>query len=73
MKSDIKLIFENDKSLTKFSIIFFNLITSNKHWLKNCNFHSIKNNLYIYTHGYSAIINFINNNIEKYDYKVINR
>lgn len=73
MKSDIKLIFENNKSLTKFSIIFFNLITSNKYWLKNCNFHSIKNNLYIYTNGYSTIINFINNNTEKYDYKVINR
>ena len=73
MKSDIKLIFENNKDLNAFGITFFNLISTRKDWLKNCNFHNIKNTLYVYTHGYSTIINFINNNTTKYNYKVINR
>ena len=29
--------------------------------------------MYVDTYGYSAIINFINNNTTKYNYKVINR
>lgn len=72
MKSDIKLIFENNKDLNAFGIIFFNLISTRKDWLKNCNFHSIKTTIYVDTHGYSTIINFINNNATKYNYKVIN-
>lgn len=73
MKSDIKLIFENNKVLNAFGIIFFNLISTRKDWLINCNFHSVKNTMYVDTHGYSTIINFINNNTKKYNYKVINR
>lgn len=72
MKSDIKLIFESNKVLNSFGIIFFNLISTHKDWLINCNFHSIKNTMYVDTYGYSAIINFINNNTKKYNYKAIN-
>lgn len=73
MKSDIKLIFENNKDLNTFGTIFFNFISTRKDWLINCNFHSVKTTMYVCTHGYSAIINFINNNTIKYNYKVINR
>ena len=70
MKSNIKLIFEEESAMKKFSILFFNYLTKHKYWLKNCNFHSIKNNMYIYTHNYCAIDNFINNNHIKYNYKI---
>lgn len=73
MKSDIKLIFENNKDLNAFGTIFFNFISTRKDWLINCNFHSVKTIMYVCTNGYSAIINFINNNTKKYNYKVINR
>ena len=70
MKSNIKLIFEDETAMTKFSILFFYYLTKHKYWLKNCNFHNRKNNLYIYTHNYCAIDNFINNNHIKYNYKI---
>ena len=73
MKSDIKLIFENNKDLNTFGIIFFNLISTRKDWFINCNYHSVKTTMYVCTNGYSAIINFINNNTAKYNYKVVIR
>ena len=73
MKSNIKLIFENNKDLNAFGITLFNLISTRKDWLINCNFHSVKNTMYVDTYGYSAIINFLNDNTKKYNYKVINR
>lgn len=73
MKSDIKLIFENNKDLNAFGTILFNLISTRKDWLVNCNFHSVKTTMYVCTNDYSTIINFINNNTTKYNYKVINR
>ena len=71
MRSNFKLIFEDDKSLNKFAIYFHNYLSQNKCWLKNCDYHSIKNNLYIHTHNYSYIDNYINNNNIKYNYKII--
>lgn len=71
MKSNFKLVFEDDKSLNKFAIYFYNYLSQNKCWLKNCDYHSIKNNLYVYTNNYTYIDNFINNNSEKYNYKII--
>jgi hypothetical protein len=71
MKSNIKLIFEEGTTMKEFSILFFNYLSLHKYWLKNCNFHSRKNNLYIYTYNYCAIDNFINNNNTKYNYKII--
>ena len=70
-KSNLKLIFEEESAITKFSILFFNYLSQHKYWLKNCNYHSIKNNLYVYTHNYSYIDNYINNNSIKYNYKII--
>ena len=58
MKSNIKLIFKEEITMKKFSILFFNYLSQHKYWLKNCNFHSIKNNLYIHTHNYCSIDNF---------------
>ena len=71
MKSNFKLIFEDDKSLNKFAIYFHNYLSQNKCWLKNSDYHSIKNNLFVYTNNYTYIDNFINNNSEKYNYKII--
>ena len=71
MKSNIKLIFKEENTLNKFSILFFNYLSQHKCWLKNCDYHSIKNNLYIHTHNYSYIDNYINNNSIKYNYKII--
>ena len=71
MRSNFKLIFEDDKSLNKFAIYFHNYLSQNKCWLKNCDYHSIKNNLYIHTHNYSYIDNYINNNSIKYNYQII--
>lgn len=71
MRSNFKLIFEDDKSLNKFAIYFHNYLSQNKCWLKNCDYHSIKNNLFVYTNNYTYIDNFINNNNEKYNYKII--
>ena len=71
MRSNFKLIFEDYKSLNKFAIYFHNYLSQNKCWLKNCDYHSIKNNLYIHTHNYSYIDNYINNNSIKYNYKII--
>ena len=71
MRSNFKLIFEDDKSLNKFAIYFYNYLSQNKCWLKNCDYHSIKNNLFVYTNNYTYIDNFINNNSEKYNYKII--
>ena len=70
MKSNIKLIFEEEITMKKFSILFFNYLSQHKYWLKNCDSHSIKNNLYIYTHNYCAIDNFIYNNHIQYNYKI---
>ena len=71
MKSNIKLIFKEENTLNKFSVLFFNYLSQHKCWLKNCNYHSIKNNLYVYTHNYSCIDNYINNNSIKYNYAII--
>lgn len=71
MKSNFKLVFEDDKSLNKFAIYFYNYLSQNKCWLKNCDYHSIQNNLYVYTNNYTYIDNFISNNSEKYNYKII--
>ena len=70
-RSNIKLIFKEENTLNKFSVLFFNYLSQHKCWLKNCNYHSIKNNLYVYTHNYSYIDNYINNNSIKYNYKII--
>ena len=70
-KSNIKLVFNEENTMKKFSILFFNYISKHKCWIKNCDDHSIKNNLYVYTHNYSYINNFIGNNSEKYNYKII--
>ena len=70
-KSNIKLIFKEENTIKKFSILFFNYLSLHKSWLKNCNYHSIKNNLYVYTNNYSYIDNFIKNNSTKYNYKII--
>ena len=72
MRSNFKLIFEDDKSLNKFAIYFHNYLSQNKCWLKNCDYHSIQNNLFLYTNNYTYIDNFISNNSEKYNYKIIN-
>ena len=71
MRSNFKLIFEDDKSLNKFAIYFYNYLSQNKCWLKNCDYHSIQNNLFVYTNNYTYINNFISNNSEKYNYKII--
>lgn len=71
MRSNFKLIFEDDKSLNKFAIYFYNYLSQNKCWLRNCDYHSIQNNLYVYTNNYTYIDNFISNNSEKYNYKII--
>ena len=71
MRSNFKLIFEDDKSLNKFAIYFHNYLSQNKCWLKNCDYHSIKNNLFVYTNNYTYIDNFISNNSEKYNYNII--
>ena len=71
MRSNFKLIFEDYKSLNKFAIYFHNYLSQNKCWLKNCDYHSIKNNLFVYTNNYTYIDNFISNNSEKYNYKII--
>ena len=71
MRSNFKLIFEDDKYLNKFAIYFHNYLSQNKCWLKNCDYHSIKNNLFVYTNNYTYIDNFISNNSEKYNYKII--
>lgn len=71
MRSNFKLIFEDNKSLNKFAIYFHNYLSQNKCWLRNCDYHSIKNNLFVYTNNYTYIDNFISNNSEKYNYKII--
>ena len=71
MKSNIKLIFKEENEMKEFSIFFFKLLLQNKDWFKNCNYHSRKNILYIYTHGYTQIDNFITNNSKKYNYQII--
>ena len=71
MKSNIKLIFKEENEMKEFSIFFFKLLLQNKDWFKNCNYHSRKNILYIYTHGYTQINNFITNNSKKYNYQII--
>ena len=70
-KSNIKLVFKEESTMKKFSILFFNYLSQHKYWVKNCNYHSIKNNLYVYTHNYSYIDNFIKNNSIKYNYIII--
>ena len=70
-KSNIKLIFKEENTLNKFSVLFFKYLSQYKCWLKNCDYHSTKNNLYVYTHNYSYIDNYINNNSIKYNYKII--
>lgn len=70
-KSNIKLIFNEENTIKKFSILFFNYLSLHKSWLKNCNYHNIKNNLYVYTNNYSYVDNFIKNNSTKYNYKII--
>ena len=57
MKSNVKLVFKEENTMKKFSILFFNYLSQHKYWLKNCDYHSIKNNLYIHTHNYSYIDN----------------
>ena len=71
MKSNIKLIFKEENEMKKFSILFFKFLLQNKNWFKNCNYHNRKNILYIYTHGYTQIDNFITNNSKKYNYQII--
>ena len=71
MKSNIKLIFKEENEMKEFSIFFFKLLLQNKDWFKNCNYHSRKNILYVYTHGYTQVDNFITNNSKKYNYQII--
>ena len=70
-KSNIKLIFKEENEMKEFSIFFFNFLLQNKDWFKNCNYHSRKNILYIYTHSYTQVDNFITNNSKKYNYQII--
>ena len=70
-KSNIKLIFKEENEMKKFSILFFKFLLRNKDWFKNCNYHSRKNILYVYTHGYTQIDNFITDNSKKYNYQII--
>ena len=71
MKSNIKLIFKEENKMKKFSILFFKFLLQNKDWFKNCNYHSRKNILYVYTHGYTQVDTFITNNSKKYNYQII--
>ena len=71
MRSNVKLVFKEENTLKKFSILFFNYLSQHKYWLKNCDYHSIQNNLFVYTNNYTYIDNFISNNSEKYNYKII--
>ena len=71
MKSNIKLIFKEENEMKKFSILFFKFLLQNKDWFKNCNYHSRKNILYVYTHSYTQVDNFITNNSKKYNYQII--
>ena len=71
MKSNIKLIFKEENEMKEFSIFFFNFLLQNKDWFKNCNYHNRKNILYVYTHSYTQIDNFITNNSKKYNYQII--
>ena len=73
MKSDIKLIFKDNNNLKLFSIKLFNYLSTYKTLLKKCDYHNIKNNMYIDTQGYANVKAFINNNSKKYDYEVIIR
>ena len=71
MKSNVKLVFKEENTMKKFSILFFNYLSHHKCWLKDCDYHSIQNNLYVHTHNYTCIDNFIKNNSIKYNYKII--
>ena len=71
MRSNVKLVFKEQNAIKKFNILFFNYLSQHKYWLKNCDYHSIQNNLYVYTNNYTCINNFISNNSEKYNYKII--
>ena len=71
MKSNIKLIFKEENEMKEFSIFFFKFLLQNKSWFKNCNYHNRKNILYVYTHSYTQVDNFITNNSKKYNYQII--
>ena len=66
-RSNIKLIFEDKKMLKFFSISLIYFLSKYSYWLKNCNFYSRKNNLYVYTHNYSYVDNCIKNNSKRYN------
>ena len=70
-RSNIKLIFKEENTLNKFSVLFFKYLSQHKCRLKNCDYHSIKKKLYIHTQNYSYINNYINNNSIKYNYQII--
>ena len=70
-KSNYKLIFKEELQMYKFASIFFEYIQQRKGWFNNCNFHSRNNILYVYTHNYTMIDNFIKSYQDKYNYNLI--
>lgn len=73
MKSNFKLEFKDARSMLYFAVALTNLLSERGQWRRECSFFSRKNIMYVVTHNYSWINNFIKNgwNKNQYNYKVI--
>ena len=71
MKYKYKLVFKDKPDTVHFAIELFQFISQRNDWLRAYEAMRRKNILYIYTHNYSYIDNYINNNSIKYNYQII--
>lgn len=73
MKSDYKIIFNDNKTIELFCKELFNEIKYYKTWFKTVDWHTRKNILYVYTGGYCSVLNILYNISYKYNVKIIKR
>jgi hypothetical protein len=73
MKSDYKIIFNDNKIITLFCKELFNAIKDYKTWFKSVDWHTRKNILYVYTCGYCGVINILYNLSYKYHVEIVKR